>query len=223
MLYIIMCGGIYPKFTQPRWLLPFCGDPLVARTIRLLRENKITDIAISGHDEQLEQFNVPVLKHENNYVGYEYNRCTGLWCEAFYPMDDPACYLFGDVVYSPEAIKTIIDTQTDDIMFFGSAPPFSPDYPKPYIEPFGFKVQNQQHLHEAIDMVKKLDKEGKFHRQPIAWEVWNVIHHPHGNVNEIVYNSYVHINDWTTDIDKPSEVGLLNRLAHHSTVPPSAI
>lgn len=204
MKYIIMCGGKYPRWETPRQLIKIKGEPIVARTIRLLREAGIEDIAISADSEVFEQFGVPVLHHDNDYLSYEYNRNTGLWCNGIYPTDEPATYLLGDVVYSPAAIRTIIDTETDDIMFFGSKPPFCPPYPKWYEEPFGFKVQNQQHMHEAVCKVRELDAAHRFYRQPIAWELWNVIRG--GDPNRIDFSSFVGINDYTCDIDYPSEI-----------------
>ena len=51
MKYIIMCGGTYKKWWKPRQLAEIKGEALVARTIRLLRENGVEDIAIStNHD-----------------------------------------------------------------------------------------------------------------------------------------------------------------------------
>lgn len=214
MKYIIMCGGRYQKWDSPRQLTPFMGEPIVARTIRLLRENGIEDIAISSNLDAFGCFGVPVLRHENSYDTIAYNVSSGHWCDAFYPTDEPTCYMFGDVVYSPAAVRTIVDAQTDDIIFFGSAPPFASGYLKPWIEPFGFKVMDPEHLRRAVLDVKRLDKAGRFNRKPIAWEVWNVISRgPDGDVNTIDYNSYVHINDWTTDIDYPGEVGMLERIA----------
>mgnify|MGYP003298255990 CR=1 FL=1 len=52
------------------------------------------------------------------------------------------CFIFGDVYYSEEAIKTIVESETDDIEFFASSPPFSKYYVKEWAEPFGFKVKN---------------------------------------------------------------------------------
>lgn len=217
MKYIIMCGGQYVHFGKPRQLLEFLGEPLVARTIRLLREAGADDIAISSNLDGFDGFGVPVLVHENSYVTRAYNDSDGDWCDCFYPMDEPACYICGDVAFSEAAIRTIVDTQTDDIMFFGSAPPFARNYCKPWEEPFAFKVSNQQHLHEAIADVKRLDREGRFYREPIAWEVWNVISRGcEGDVNTINYHSYVRINDWSCDIDKPDEIGLLEVMARRS-------
>ena len=214
MKYIIMCGGTYTKFTTPRQLFPFNGEPIVCRTVRLLRENGIEDIAISADNHYFDDIGVPILRHDNEYVTAQYNDCKGHWCNCFYPTDEPTCYIFGDVVFSEAAIRKIVETETDDIAFFGSCPPFDHRYPKWWIEPFCFKVTNTDHLHQAIADVKRLTAEGRFGRVPIAWEVWNVISRgPDGDVNTIDGTSYIHINDWTCDIDKPDELPLLERLA----------
>ena len=209
MKYIIMAGGHYAKWDMPRHLTRVNGEPLIGRTIRLLREQGITDIAISSDNNVFDRFGVPVLRHNNDYYAVKYNDMTGYWCNCFYPSDQPVCYMFGDVLYSPEAIKTIVETETDDIMLFGSKPPFAEEYPKQYIEPFAFKVVNQKHLHEACEEVKQLDMLGVFKRKPIAWELWSVIRHSAPNK---VDKSYVAINDYTCDIDNPEDIELITAL-----------
>lgn len=194
MKYIIMCGGRYNEWTVPRQITPINGEPVVARTIRLLRENDVTDIAISTSNGVFEQFGVPLLHHENTF-----DRKSGAWVEAFYPTDESACYLFGDVVYSPEAIRTIVNTKTDGIEFFASAPPFSPEYIKKWAEPFAFKVVDQKRFRAAIDFVKANVGSGIFRRHPIAWELWQILNG--WNVNDIDYDSYIVINDYTCDLD----------------------
>lgn len=206
MKYIIMCGGNYPAWESPRQLIEIHGEKIIERTIRLLRENGVDDIAISSNDPAFFGFGVPVLRHSNHYYARAYNDMDGDWCNCFYLTDFPVCYIFGDVVFSPEAIKTIVETETDDIAFFGSSFPFSPKYPKAWIEPFAFKVVNTDHLKQAIDDVKRMERMGVFGRRPIAWEVWNVI--SGGDPNVINPDSYVNINDYTCDIDKPEEVVL---------------
>ena len=214
MKYIIMCGGTFPEFETPRQLVPFLGEPLAARTIRLLRENGVEDISISSNSSAFLGLGVPVLHHKNDYTSRGYNQGNGLWCEAFYPTDEPTCYLLGDVCFSPAAIKTIVEYEGEDIAFFASAPPFSPDYPKAWVEPFAFKVWDTEHLHQAVRDVKRLNEWGRFKREPISWEVWNVIlRGPDGDVNTIDYDSYVRINDWTSDIDHPYEVENLEAVA----------
>ena len=210
MVYIIMCGGNYRKWEEqekPRQLLEFKGETLVARIIRLLNENGIDNIAISSNNAIFEQFNVPVLKHDNSYDAIEYNHCNGHWVDAFYPTSEEACYLFGDVIYSEEAIKTIVNTPTNDIEFFASAPPFDERFYKQWAEPFALKVVNQQHLRQAISLVKIYDQQGLFARKPIMWELWQVIKRT--PLNKIDYTNYTVINDYTCDIDDPSDIDKL--------------
>ena len=210
MKYIIMCGGRYKFWEKPKQLTEINGEPLVARTIRLLRECGVKDIAISSNNDAFEQFGVPVLKHDNDYYVVKYNDYYGSWCNAFYPTNEPTCYLLGDVVFSPEAIKTIVDTKTDDIMFFASKKPFAPNYPKWHVEPFAFKVVDTEHLRRAIYKTKELERRGMFNRRPLAFEVWFVIcgADPKENPEDIIdekARNYVAINDYTCDIDFPNE------------------
>ena len=207
MKYIIMCGGTYKKWETPRHMLPINGEPIVGRTIRLLRENGIEDIAISSGNPIFEQFGVPVLKHDNTMVVNETLNVSGYWVDAFYPTDEPVCYLFGDVVYSPEAIKTITGTETDDIEFFASAPPFAPEYSKPWAEPFALKVVNTDHLKHAICITKQYADIGLFYRHPIMWELWQVIQAT--PLNHIDYGNYTAINDYTCDVDCPEDIELI--------------
>lgn len=204
-----MCGGTYQQWIMPRQMFRINGEPIVARTIRLLRESGVTDIAISSNNAIFEGFGVPVLHHQNTYNAVGYNNFTGYWCEAFYPTNEPACYIFGDVVFTKNAIRTIVETPTDDIEFFASAPPFSPEYRKPYAEPFALKVTNQEHLHRAIEDLKQYDREGRFNRKPIMWELWQVI--TGGQLNHIDFSSYIAINDSTCDIDHPDEIQSLKK------------
>ena len=206
MKYIVMCGGTYRAWDIPRQLTPIKGEPVVARTIRLLKEAGAEDIAISTHDRRFEAFGVPILRHRNNFEGYV-DHGGGSWVEAFYPTDEPACYLMGDVVFSPDAIRRIVETPTDSIQFFASAPPFAPNYIKPYAEPFAFKVVDQKRFREAINFVIDNLDNGLFRRRPIAWELWQVINNE--NVNRINYTNYAVINDYTCDIDTKEDARVI--------------
>lgn len=210
MRYIIMCGGTYQQWETPKQLVKIRGEPIVARTIRLLRENGVEDIAISSHDCAFAQFGVPVLEHKNNFTVRSPWDTEGSWCDAFYLTEEPVCYIFGDVVFSPEAIRTIVETETTRIQFFASAPPFAPEYPKPWAEPFALKVWHTDLLKDAIHSLKYFERQGMFRRKPIMWELWNVI--TGGNLNEIDYSSYVAINDYTCDIDVPEDAAEFEKI-----------
>lgn len=203
MRYIIMCGGDYTRFERPKQITEINGEILVARTIRLLQENGVKDISISSNNDVFEQFGVPVLHHNNTWTVRGAKDVSGYWVDCFYPTSEPACYVFGDVYFSPEAIKKIVETDTSDIMLFGSKKPFAPDYPKPYREPFAYKVRDQKHFREAIKRTKELHKRNAFTRHPIAWELWKVIR---GTPLRKGPRGYTVINDYTCDIDTPEEV-----------------
>ena len=203
MRYIIMCGGTY-KFLKHLQLVN--GEPIVARTIRLLRENGVEDIAISSNDYRFEAFGVPVLHHENNY-GH-----GGRWIDGFYPSNEPTCYVYGDVIFSKAAIKKIVETDTDSIEFFASAPPFSEDYFKRWAEPFAFKVANTSKFYHCIVKAKILFDNKKLKRL-ISWELWQVIKDT--PLNEIDYTNYTVINDYTCDCDTEEDY---NRLVESGVI-----
>lgn len=206
MKYIIMAGGKYDKFTTPKQLLKVNDEVIIERTIRLLKENGIENIAISTNNSAFNYLEVPILEHNNSYEVID-GKLYGHWVDAFYPTNEPTCYIFGDVYFSEEAIKTIINTETDDIELFGSMPPLANNYIKNHIEPFALKVVNTDHLKESIQKTKELYIEGKFWRFPIMWELWTVIKNVplQTKPDEYIYN-YTAINDYTCDIDNVDDV-----------------
>lgn len=208
MRYIIMCGGQYDEWEEPRQLVKIKGEEIVARTIRLLYENGIKDVAISSLNPVFERFGVPVLKHGNLYHAHGMNDVDGYWCNAFYPTPWPTCYIFGDVVFSPEAIRTIINTSTDDIELFGSAKPFDSEYTKGWVEPFAFKVENQEHFRAEIERLKELDS--TCWRKPISWDLWALIRGRRIDIDDYVVD-YTVINDYTCDVDHKKDARRIER------------
>lgn len=205
MRYIIMCGGKYEWFTTPKQLFKINGESLVARTIRLLRENGITDIAISSKDPRFDNFGVSRIEHDNDFEVKNGEKISGYWVNAFYPTEEPTTYLYGDVFYSHNCIKTIIDTQTDDILFFASTKPCREDYFKMWEEPFAFKVVNQKRFRECIEECKRLKDAGKTNREPISWELYRVLNGIDINTH-IIDKNFVAINDISTDIDFEEDI-----------------
>lgn len=207
--YIIMAGGTYDKWNgEIKHLVKIKGEPLVARTIRLLRECGIEDISISTNHPGFENMGVPILTHTNEYrlgVDQDY----GNWLDAFYPITEPTCFMFGDVVFSSEAVRKIVETDVDDIMFFASAPPFADTYTKPWAEPFAYKVVDIPLFFESIEKAKIHEKEGRFYRKPVSWELWQEIKGT--PLGEIDYTNYVAINDYTCDIDEPEDIEKIER------------
>lgn len=206
MKYIIMAGGKYEQWTTPKQLLKVNEEVIIERTIRLLKENGVQDISISTDNSAFNYLEIPILNHNNSYKVID-GKLYGHWVDAFYPTDEPTCYIFGDVYFSDEAIRTIVETKTDDIELFGSMPPFAYNYPKTWVEPFALKVVNTYHLKESIQKTKELDAQSKFWRKPIMWELWTVIKDVplQTKPNEYIYN-YTAINDYTTDVDNKEDI-----------------
>ena len=218
MRYIIMCGGKYKEIKEFRPLIKINNESLVERTIRLLRELGIKDIAVStGLDIDLLDFlDVPVLKFKNTYNLTSYDNGTGYWCDAFYYTDEHVCYLMGDVFYSKDALKTIIDTPVNRIGFFGTDKPFAPGYFKHYEEPLAFKVEDQDLLHKACDLFRTYQDMGRdkwpFSRLPMSWELARIISgYP---LNRIIVKTpiFIGVHEFADDVDKLEEAIKLEKV-----------
>lgn len=197
MKYILMCGGDYHT-EVPRQLREYgTGLTIIERTIIFLQNAGVEDIAISTNDERFEWLGLPILHHENNFGN------GGRWLEGFYLMDEPCCYIFGDVFFSPQAIKQIVNTDTESIELFASAPPFGKDYFKQWAEPFAIKVNAWLKFRKCVNTCIDLADMGFFKRDPIVWELWQVIKGTPLNI--IDYSNYIAINDYTTDFDSEEE------------------
>lgn len=209
MKYIIMCGGVYDNFTTPKALSVINGETLVERTIRLLKENGIKDIAISATDKRFDDLGIPRLEHENSYK-YENGQIYGYWIDAYYPTEEQVTYLHGDVYYSENAIKKIINLNPKVNTFIGNEIARNKEH-KNWGEPFGWIIVNQKQFREAIDKTKKLQDEGKLERgYAISWELYRVMNGTNPNYMLIDDNNYLSIDDETIDIDAPWQIEKLD-------------
>lgn len=209
MKYIIMCGGKYDHFEKPKQLSVISGETLLERTIRLLKENGITDIYISSNNPIFEKYG-KVLKHENSYK-YENGKIYGYWLDAYYPLNEPCIYLHGDVYYSEDAIKKIINLNPEVNTFIGNEIAKNKEH-KNWGEPFGWIVVNQEEFKEGIRKTKQLQDEGKLERgYAISWELYRVLNGLNPNKQYILDETYLSINDETIDIDAPWQIEELNK------------
>lgn len=206
MKYIIMAGGTYG--TKPKQLLEVLGERIIDRTIRLLRACGVPkeDILISSNDERFDGLEAKRVTHPNDF---RYGNNEHKWLQAFYPMTEPVTYIFGDVYFSEKAIEKIVEAKTDSIMFFASAPPFAKEYMKRWSEPMAFKVMNTGLFFEKVEECHRYDIEGKFKREAISWELWQVIKGT--PLNRILMN-YTAIRDYSCDVDNEEEARQLEEI-----------
>ena len=204
MRYVILAKGQHKGFNIPRQLSVINSERLLDRTIRLLRENGVKDIIVTGSYTDID---AKVIDPKGNTYDYN-NDSKGYWLDAFDGLlEEPTTFLMGDVYFSEVAIKTIVNT--DKEMFFCSDKNTSKDYIKEWDEPFGYKVINTDRFKEAIKKAKDLYDNGKTKRNPIIWEVYRLLNGININKHKLTYN-YIAINDITCDIDKPEDVAKIN-------------
>ena len=207
-MIIIMCGGVYDNFKQHKALTKINGERLVDRTIRLLKQNGINDIYVSATDPNFIDYKV--LKHDNTYK-YEDGNVSGYWVDAYYPTDKPCIYLHGDVYYSEDAIKKILNYNPKVNTMIGNQWALNENHDK-VGEPFGWIVVDQKKFRDAINKCKQLQDEGKIDRgYAISWELYEVLNGYDINDFIITEDTYLSINDETIDIDDPSQIEKLNK------------
>lgn len=187
MKYIIMCAGNGTRWNNhlgiPKHLIEINNETLLGRTTRLLKENGITDYVITGNDERYSQYGELISQTNNDCEIDRFEESI---------VDDDVCYLYGDVYYTENAIKTIINTETKDVTFFGHE-----------FEIFAIKIKNLDLFFTHKHKVKELYLEGKIDRC-IGWEIYR-------SINNILFDEhritekYIKILDDTDDIDYPED------------------
>lgn len=206
--YIILAKSNDKTFDIPRQLVEVNGEPLIARTIRLLKENGVKDIIITANDEKFNNLGVEVYNDKENK--YDYINKTGYWLDAF-PFElinEPVCFIWGDVYFSEEAIREIVELESKEDLFFCTYENKTDKYIKEYDEPLAYKVMNCERFKEHINKVKKMKDEGKCCREPIIWEVYRSIHNQDINTH-IMTTDFIAINDESCDIDSVKDIELL--------------
>jgi len=201
--YVILANSSV-GFDMPKQLTKINNERLIERTIRLLKENNVKDILISSKDKRFD--NLEATRYEPLYNNYIPNK-QGYWLDAF-PIEllnEPICFLMGDVYYSENAIKTIVETETKDTLFFCSYQNTSSKYIKHHDEPLGYKVVDYELFKKHIQIVKDFKDSGKAFREPLVWELYRSINNQPITEHYMTTN-YLTINDESCDIDTNNDI-----------------
>ena len=209
MQVIVMAGGHYDFFEKHKALSVINGEPLIERTIRLLKENNVKEIYISSNEDGFSKYG-NVIHHENSFK-VENGQIKGYWVDAYYPTEKPTIYLHGDVYYTEDAIKKIINLKPSINTFIGNQYALNKEHKK-VGEPFGWIIVDQKSFREAINKTKQLQDEGKVERgYAISWELYQVLNGHDINGFNISEETYLAIADDTDDIDAPWKIEILNK------------
>lgn len=186
MKYIIMCSGKGTRWNNymgiPKHLVEINGETLLERTTKILKKHNI-EYVITSSDERYAK-----------YGNIRCQTCSDCEIDRFEEslIDGDICYLYGDVYYTEEALDTIINTDTEDITFFGSE-----------VEIFAIKIKDiklflkHKHIVKDLYINKKIDR-------CIGWEVYRSLHNIPFN-EHIISERYIKILDETDDIDYPED------------------
>jgi len=209
MQVIIMAGGRYKDFEKHKALSVIHGEVLIERTIRLLKENGINKWYISTNDEAFNKYG-DILHHENSFEA-ESGHVKGYWVDAYYPTEEPTIYLHGDVYYTEDAMRKILNLDPTKNTFIGNEVARNKEHLN-WGEPFGWIIVDQKAFRNAINEAKRLQDEKKLERgYALSWEVYRILNGLDPNKMYINDDTYLSINDKTIDIDTPEQIELVNK------------
>lgn len=189
MKYIIMADGKGTRWNNyhniPKHLIEIGGETLLARTVRLLRENDArADIVITSHDPRYEVPGARRYEPQNNHL--EIDRFT----EEL--IADDVCFLYGDTFYSESVIQKIADTPAEKLLFFGNERSI-----------VAIKVADGALFRQHVDRVRALFLAGKIEKC-IGWQVYQSIEGlPFGE--KTIAADYILIQDGTEDFNSPAD------------------
>lgn len=114
--YIIMADGKmtrWKNYQVPKHMLPVHGEPILLRTVRLVRQfAPQAQIIITSHNPQYDVAGTTRYEPKNNLC--EIDRFT------WELIDDGVCFLYGDVYYTEAAIRQIVALPVKTLGFAGN-------------------------------------------------------------------------------------------------------
>jgi len=192
----------------PKHLVKVDGEPILYRTIRLLKENSVNEIIVVGPLDSRYNPNgvnlfVPV-KHQEYADADKFLSSEILWNHV-----GRTITLFGDVFFSKDAITKIVSNNRTSWTVFGRSGR-SEFTGTPYGEIFAHSFfpndipKHKECLNILVDAVKAKDaKKGN------GWEHYKVMRGVRGRdikkSKNIIDENFIEIDDWTEDFDFPED------------------
>lgn len=206
-----MCDGRsmrwYAEIQEQYWgksfkqLVEVDGEPILHRTVRLLKENGVEDIWITSHNPVHEVKGAQRYEPPNNeYEIDKFYASVHLWNKD----GGDTIFVYGDVFFTEEAMKKIINTKPEDFVFFGR---FHQSYYTGHGgEIFAVRVHLHDFFQECCLWVRQNYINTKGSVRCGAWELYrcmNGIRDERIGIH-IPYGHFVGIDDFTDDFDTPS-------------------
>lgn len=161
------------------------GENLLQRTVRLLKSFGEKDIVITSHNPKYEVEGAVRYEPKNNVL--EIDRFT------YDLIEDDICFLYGDTYYTEEAIKSIVETKTDEIQFFGNKKSI-----------VAVKVADGEIFKKHVDRVKDKYIKGEI-QNCIGWQVYQSYENlPFGIKN--IKEHYILFDDGVVNVNEIKEL-----------------
>ena len=196
MRYVIMADGRGTRWNNymgvPKHLALVDGEPVLGRTVRLLREiaaesamAEEPEIIITSHDPRYEFEGATRHEPENNI--YEIDRfTTELVC-------DDMCFLYGDTIYDRKVLEDIAASAPADILFFGNN--------KSVV---AVRIGDADLFKSHFDTVRKLFIDGKIEKCK-GWQIYQSVTGQDLNEKPVIGDKFICVDEHTTDINTPEE------------------
>lgn len=168
-----MSAGESKRWTgdQPKQMTMIKGEPLLYRTVRILKELKQDDIYITVTPELkplLETLaianKITLFEPKNNVQEIDrFLSCEEVW-------DKSILFLYGDTFYTKEALQDMIEKFNEPISFYGRR---GGNDRKPYGEMFGLRVKffrNAEYFKNRLNEIRELEIKGE--KRGLGWDVY---------------------------------------------------
>lgn len=158
MKYIIMAAGNGKRWGNylgvKKQLIEIEGETLLDRTVRLLNEK---EVYVVSHDFKIKN----AINYRPTLKGYEIDRFLGnkdIW------LNKDVTFLYGDVYYSEDAIKTIKEDKSKSFRYFGRSSEGK------HAELFAIKI-NKDYTSKFYDICSKIREEQVIDRG-LGWDTY---------------------------------------------------
>ena len=185
MRYVIMADGNGTRWQSrglPKHLVPAGDVALLVRTVRLLHQHGVDadDIIITSHDPRYAIDGATLYAPVNNHR--EIDRFTAeLIC-------DNMCFLYGDTYYSQAAMRVIVESTTDGVVFLGTRNSI-----------VAIKIASSAQFLQGLVLVEQAIANGQLHDGK-GWHVYRAMHGIAWDAPEIGPD-FIFIEDLTRDIN----------------------
>ena len=210
---VILAGGESERFGGPKHLTEILGEPIIKRTLRLLLELCSHEIIVITPPNLSTSYSVIESKQ------IKYLERSGPCLQKLVQIEpllvgaDHYIVLLGDVFFTRQALKSIVDNEASEVVFYCRYGP-SLISNRNWGEIFGLSFSHslRDELIETAKMVYSFFRQGLIPRDAV-WEVAKL----HGGVpinllrTHPRLDSYFEINDHTDDVDYPADVDKIRK------------